>query len=321
MPWHSNNSFRICCERAGLPSRPCRRRKRPTCRLADQEQLRPIFPRLAAWGVKRVHLIAGDEPQGDDLVHAARQAVQLGMHVGVRGRASDLAAGKLLTDLAAAGVQEIEIPFLSAIGEVHDALAGAGDYRSALRAMDALANLKLPLAAQIVLVPSTWKTIERTLQLLDDRGLREVRIFAIACRDDEPSSWAISASELVAAARWFEQSSRGSFQLHLVSAAEFDPWQTLAQQVRRGPRAAADAVRDRIRRPRDSAHRSGGFRRQHASGGLEADRPQRGISGLEAAAGGGRALCRVSGAGGLCGGMFARRGKLGPRARVSNLTV
>ena len=97
------------------------------------------------------------------------------MHVSVRGRASDLASGKLLSDLAAAGVREIEIPFLSAIGEVHDALAGAGDYRSALRAMDTLANLKLPLAVQIVLVPSTWKTIERTLQLLDDRRVREVR--------------------------------------------------------------------------------------------------------------------------------------------------
>ena len=56
--------------------------------------------------------------------------------------------------------------------------------------------------------PSTWKTIERTLRLLDDRGVREVRIFAIACHDDEPSSWAISARELVAAAHWIEQSAR-----------------------------------------------------------------------------------------------------------------
>ena len=203
----------------------------------------PIFPRLAAWGVKQVHLIAGGDLETDDLIETVRQVVQLDMHVGIRGRASDLATGKLLSDLAAAGVREIEIPFLSAIGEVHDALAGAGDYRNALRTMDALANLKLPLAAQIVLVPSTWKTIERTLQFLDDRRVREVRFFAIACRDDEPSSWAISASELVAAARWIEQAGQKDFHFTWYPPLKFDPSQTLAQQVRRGPRATADAVR------------------------------------------------------------------------------
>ena len=140
-------------------------------------------------------------------------------------------------------MREIEVPFLSAIGEVHDALAGGGDYRSALRAMDTLTNLKLPLAVQIVLTPSTWKTIERTLQLLDDRRLREVRLFAVACRDDEPSSWAISAGELVAAARWIEQPARSPFDFTWYPPRRFDPLQTLAQQVRRGPRAAADAVR------------------------------------------------------------------------------
>ena len=165
------------------------------------------------------------------------------MHVSVRGRASDLATGSLLADLAATGVCEIEIPFLSAIGEVHDALAGAGDYRSALRAMDTPSILKLRLAAQIVLVPSTWKTIERTLQLLDDRGVHEVRFFAIACRDDEPSSWAISASELIAAAHWIEHSGQSHFNFSWYPPRRFDPAQTLAQQVRRGPRAAADAVR------------------------------------------------------------------------------
>ncbi len=210
--------------------------------LADPQQLRPVFSRLVLWGVKRLRLIAGDAPQSDDLVQAVREAVQLGMHISVRGRASDLASGQLLSDLAAAGAGEIDIPFLSAIGEVHDALAGSGDYRSALGAMDALADIKLPLAVQLVLAPSTWKTIERTLQLLEDRQVREVRLFAIACRDDEPSSWAISATELVAAARWIEQAAT-PFHVAWYAPLKFDPARTLAEQVRRGPRAAARAVR------------------------------------------------------------------------------
>ena len=230
-------------ERIGLAERTAPPPQAADVPLADPQQLQPIFLRLAAWRVKQVHLLVGDEPQPNDLLQSARQAVQLGLQVSVRGRASDLAIGNLLSDLAAAGVREIEIPFLSAIGEVHDALAGAGDYRSALRAMEALANLKLPWAAQIPLAPSTWKTIERTLQLLDDRQVREVRFFAIACRDDEPSSWAISANELVAAARWVEQQAPGNFHFTWYPPLKFDPSQTLAQQVRCGPRAVADAVR------------------------------------------------------------------------------
>ena len=225
-------------ERLGLAEPPPPPPQAADVPLADAEQLRPIFPRLAAWGVKHLRLIAGDEPDAADLVQAARRAVQLGMDVSVRGRASELARGTLFSDLASAGVREIEIPFLSAIGEVHDALAGAGDYRSALRAIDTF-----PLAAQIVLVPSTWKTIERTLQLLDDHDVREVRFFAIACRDDEPSSWAISAGELLAAARWIERSGQGQFNFTWYPPLKFDSARTLAQQVRRGPRAAADAVR------------------------------------------------------------------------------
>ena len=108
--------------------------------------------------------------------------------------------------------------------------------------MDAQAGSNLSLAAQIVLVPSTWKTIERTRQLLDDRRVHEVRFWAIACRDDAPSSWAISGGELIAAARLIEQAVSGQVKSSWYPPREFDPLQTLAQQVRRGPRAAADAV-------------------------------------------------------------------------------
>ena len=119
-------------ERLGLAEPPAPPPQTADVPLADPQQLQPIFARLATWGVKHLHLIAGDEPQSDDLLQAARQGLQLGMRVSVRGRASDLAHGELLSELAAAGVCGIEIPFLSAIGEVHDALAGAGDYRCAL---------------------------------------------------------------------------------------------------------------------------------------------------------------------------------------------
>jgi radical SAM protein with 4Fe4S-binding SPASM domain len=211
--------------------------------LTDLQQLQPILARLRGWGVQRLRLIAGDQTQYDDLVPAVRQAIHHDLQLSVRGQASDLAKGRRLADLSAAGAREIEFPFLSAIGEVHDALAGAGDYRSALRAMDTLASLKLPLAAQIVLTPSTRKTIERTLQLLEDRRIQDVRFFIIACRDDEPSSWALSACELPAAIQLIERSASSQIEFSWYPPRQFDPSQTLAQQVRSGPRAMIDALR------------------------------------------------------------------------------
>ena len=231
------------CERVGLGERLAPPPQAADVPLGEPQQLLPIFLRLAVWGVRRVHLIAAAGPETDDLVQAVRHAAQLGMHVGVRGRASDLVIDKVLAELAAAGAREIEIPFLSAIGEVHDALAGAGEYRSTLRAMDALAKLNLPLTVQTALTPSTWKTIERTVQLLEDHHVREVRLFAISCRDDEPSSWAISAGELVAAAHWIEQSGPEQINFSWYPPRKFDPSRTLAEQVRCGPTAAGDAVR------------------------------------------------------------------------------
>ena len=209
--------------------------------LAEPQRLRPIFLRLAAWGVKQVQLAVGDAADADDLAQAVRQAVELGMAVAVRGRASNLTADNLLAGLAR--VCEVEIPLLSAVAEVHDALAGVGDHRCAIKSFDVLETLRLPRAVQLVLTPSTWKTIERTLGLLSDRGVSMVRVWAIACRDDEPSSWAMSARELIAAAEWLESLTPKGMEFTWYPPLRFDPARTLAEQVRRGPRAARDAVR------------------------------------------------------------------------------
>ncbi len=230
-------------ERVGLAEAPMPPPIAAHVALADAQRLRPILLRLAAWKVKQVQLVAGEAGEAAELVQAVRQAAELGMSVGVRGRAGDLAAGGQIADLAAAGIGEVEIPLLSAVAEVHDALAGVGDYRAASKLLDATGRLKLTSAIQLVLTPSTWKTIQRTLEMLDDRGVRTVRVWAVACRDDEPSSWALSAIELSAAAGWIMMPAPGNLAFAWYPPLKFDPARTLAEQIRRGPRAARDAVR------------------------------------------------------------------------------
>jgi radical SAM protein with 4Fe4S-binding SPASM domain len=243
-------------ERVGLAEAPMPPLRTAEVSLAEPPQMRQIFLRLVAWGVKQVRIVAGDAPEADDIVQTARQAAELGMSAGVRGRASVLASDNLLAELSAAGVREIELPLLSAIAEVHDTLAGMGDYRCAVRLLDTIGNGADPppgrsavgtaapqSAVQLVLAPSTWKTIERTLEYLADRGLHEVRVWAVACRNDEPSSWALSANELIEAATRIEAPLPSGMDFTWYPPLRFDPARTLAQQIRRGPRAARDSVR------------------------------------------------------------------------------
>ncbi len=230
-------------ERVGLAETPMSPPSAAELSAAEPRQLEPILRRLAVWGVKQVRLVVGDETEAGDLLQTAQMAAELGIEVGIRGRASNLSAGTLLSDLATVGVREVELPVLSAVAEVHDALAGMGDHRYALKALDALSSGKLTATAQLVLTPSTWKTIARTMDLLDDRHVQSISIWAVACRDDQPASWALSAAEFVEAAKWIESHAPREMQVAWCPPLKFDPARTLAQQVRRGPRAAWDAVR------------------------------------------------------------------------------
>jgi MoaA/NifB/PqqE/SkfB family radical SAM enzyme len=203
----------------------------------------PILRRLLAWQIGRVTFLAGDDPEPDDLLQAVDWATDLGLEVGVRTRGSDLVRGTLLDDLTRAAVRHVDLLMLSAMGEVHDALAGVGDYRATLRAMDLLQKRKTRCVARIALVPSTWPMIDRTLEFLADRGVEEAEATAIATTDDEPSSWVLAAGELANVEHWLQERAERRPRLTAAPPQRFNPTRTLAEQVRRGPRCSATALR------------------------------------------------------------------------------
>jgi radical SAM protein with 4Fe4S-binding SPASM domain len=230
-------------ERVGLAETPMPPPTAADITLDEPQRIEPILTRLSTWGVKQVRFAVSDAPELDELLQAVKRAKELGMQVSLRSRASGLVASSLLSELAAAGVSEVELPLISAVAEVHDALAGVGDYRCVLKLLDAMSGIKLTASAQLVLTPSSWKTIARTIELLDDRRVQSIRVWAIACRDNEPSSWALSTAELIEAAAWLESNMPRESNITWYPPLKFDPARTLAQQVRHGPRAARDAIR------------------------------------------------------------------------------
>ena len=230
-------------ERLGIAETPALPPQAVDMPLADPRQLQGILPRLAAWGVKQIHWIAGDSSDESDLIAAIEQTARLGMKPCVRGRASDFASEAMLANLVSAGAAEFEILFLSAIAEVHDALAGGGDYHTALHTLAWLTARNVEAIAQFPLVPSTWKTIARTVEFLGHHGIQSIRISAVICRDDEPSSWALSTSALLVAIDSIKNVPSCGMECTWYPPTRFDPTRTLAQQVRRGPRSLSNSLR------------------------------------------------------------------------------
>ena len=167
--------------------------------LAEPERLVPILDRLWDLGIPHVTIIAGENPETDALVRAVERAEDLGLIAGVRGRASDLAGGSLVEDLAAAGLDHLDVLYLSAAAEVHDALAGQGDHANAAELFARAHDAEVCPVADVALVESTVPSIDATLERLAGAGIASAGFFALAAaRGDEPSG-ALSADKLVQA--------------------------------------------------------------------------------------------------------------------------
>jgi radical SAM protein with 4Fe4S-binding SPASM domain len=213
--------------------------------LAGPELMVPILDRLWELGIPHVTLIAGDEPDAAGLVRAVGRAEDLGMIAGVRARGSDLVQGSLIEDLAQAGVDHVNVLYLSAQAEVHDALAGAGDHPKAVEALAAVHENEVCPVAEVALVETTSEGIEETLESLAVRGIVNACFFAVTMAEGKSSGGAVAADELIQVARLVEESAEESEVRYLwYPPVRFHLGSLLAVEVRRGPRCGGDhAVR------------------------------------------------------------------------------
>ena len=115
--------------------RPCRWNgpPRPTCRSGALPQRPNLRPAPATRHPARDdHCRAG--LRRDAFAPGGWAGGRTGLVAGVRGRGSELAAGNRIADMAAAGLNHLDVYCFSVADEIHDALAGGGDGRQAARA-------------------------------------------------------------------------------------------------------------------------------------------------------------------------------------------
>jgi len=208
----------------------------------DLEHLPIILDRLASLAIDQLNLLADEACDRGDLVAAAKLAADGGFTITVRGRATELAQSGLREELASAGVAGMECLFLSPIEEIHDALAGVGDCRLA-KALISHASTSLPCSALVPLVPAIMATLDRTLDYLIEHQVRRASFFAIVSADDEPSSWAVSTEDLISVAARLSSSASSAVEFDWYPPQRFDRTQSLAQQIRRGPRSRWNSIR------------------------------------------------------------------------------
>ena len=211
--------------------------------LAEPQRMVPILDRLWELGIPHVTVIMGEDPDAAALVRAVERAEDLGLIAGVRGRGSYLRQGSLIKDLAQAGVDHVDVLYLSERSEVHDALAGTGDHQKAVQVLAEVHENEVCPVAEIALVETTLETVEQTIESLASLGVTNACFFAIAMAEGKSTGGALPADELTQAARLVEESAEEADVRYIwYPPVRFRLGGTLAKQVRRGPRCSGDAA-------------------------------------------------------------------------------
>jgi radical SAM protein with 4Fe4S-binding SPASM domain len=210
--------------------------------LAVPEAITPLLERLWQAGIPHVTLLTSPSPDPAALLAAVQAATQAGLICGVSGRATDLAAGNLLEELIAAGLDHLTLAYASHQAALHDSLYGEGDHALAEALFARTEALALADVAQTPLLASTLDDLDATLARLLELGVANVQFFALAATEDDGDG-AIPAAGMAAMAAAVEEAAERSEVLYQWQPpVRRNPNLALAELVRRGPRCTSDVA-------------------------------------------------------------------------------
>ena len=213
--------------------------------LAPPEQLIPILDKLWETGIPHVTLLAPANPERSYLVAAIERAEDLGMIAGVRARASDLQDETLLTDLAMAGVDHINIIYAAADPDVHDALVGPGDHAAATAVLKWLEENQVCAVTEVPLVQATLDVLDDTVDALMSLGADNVSFVAYPTTDAELAQQEdlfTSGAMTQVAATVEEAANEAQARFMWNPPVQRAPNLPLTNQIQNGPRCSGDVA-------------------------------------------------------------------------------
>ncbi|MCS7305526.1 MAG: SPASM domain-containing protein [Thermoguttaceae bacterium] len=210
---------------------------------AEPDRLEPILRRLWDLAIPHVTLVARKTTEPAWLVRAVELAEDLGLIAGVRGLGSVLNKKNLLSDLAHAGVDHLNLLYLAEDQAVHDRWTCAGDHQQALEALETAQKLQICTVAEIPLFAPTWQQMDQTLASLLRRAVGNVALYAIAVAPGIAPNAALPPDQLVQAAQWVEEAA-SSIQMRFLwyPPVQYHLGQSLSTLLERGPRCSGDTA-------------------------------------------------------------------------------
>jgi radical SAM protein with 4Fe4S-binding SPASM domain len=205
----------------------------------DGERVPAILDALWAAGVPQVVFAVPDPVARELAVRWVERAEDLGMIAGVRGRAGDLGS---LDDLAAAGLDHVDLLCAGAGADDHDRIAEEGDFAALCALLGRARALELFPVAWIPVLASSLETFDEVAAAAAGLGAGAFLLAPIAAEEPGADDGAIAGRALPQAAALAEETAeRLGVPMVWAPPLERDPALGLAEQVRRGPRAAGEA--------------------------------------------------------------------------------
>ncbi|MBM3500048.1 MAG: hypothetical protein FJX74_15415 [Armatimonadetes bacterium] len=204
----------------------------------------PLLQALWNAGVPHVTFLAQPDLPPEGLVRLVECAEDIGMIAGLRTAASWLSKAAI-REAAMAGLDFLKLILLSAEGAEQDAVLGDGDHEALLQALAACHDLELCPVAQVPLTDASADGIPEIVEFAAAQGLANLEFFAIAC--PESGSPADAAGALPAqalpqvATQIAECADECGARFLWAPPVRFDPARSVADHVRAGPRAGAEA--------------------------------------------------------------------------------
>ena len=212
---------------------------------ADLDTTKEMFLRLWDAGVPHVTILAQPDYDAKDLPLIVEAAEDIGMITGLRAVAGWLSS-EVIEQAAMAGLDHLDLLYVSGSAQAHDEIAGLGDYERVLAAFRQCVELELCPVAQIPLIQSNTEELEEMMIGLQERGIGNLVFFALACPDDDEqaqTAGALPARALPQVAVIMSEASEDAEARYLwAPPVRFDNTKSLAEQVRRGPRTAGDVA-------------------------------------------------------------------------------
>jgi radical SAM protein with 4Fe4S-binding SPASM domain len=206
----------------------------------EPEAARAILRRLWEAGIPQVTLCLPAEASAESLVALVEHAEDLGLIAGVRARATAL-SDRLVADLAAAGLDHLDLGWAGPEAAGHDALFGAGDFARAGAIFTRCRELELCPVAVTPLLESTLERLDEMAADLAERQVGAWSVFALVRAESGESDLLEAPAVRQAAATAEELADHFGLNLLWAPPVECSVGASVSELAIQGPRTTGEA--------------------------------------------------------------------------------